>query len=136
LTGAIAEFGPIESTRQRFPAFEQWRLLTIGKDIENVEFFAIYQWLSGSFVRISLCILLICELLQVRSYAKKWLQLLFLGGSMIMITSFPFCDMEFVFFLYKVYYPLFLVVILAISLILGGVALRQSSRQEDTGHES
>lgn len=136
LTGAIAEFGPIESTHQRFPAFEQWRLLTIGKDIENTEFFAIYQWLSGSFVRISLCFLLICELLQVRSYAKKWPLLLFLGGSMITITSFPFSDMEFVSFLSKVYYPLFLVVILAISLILGGVALRQSSRQEDTGHES
>ncbi|MFP3387262.1 endospore germination permease [Brevibacillus sp. SIMBA_040] len=136
LTGAIAEFGAIESTRQRFPAFEQWRLLTIGKDIENVEFFAIYQWLSGSFVRISLCFILICELLQVHSYAKKWPLLLFLGGSMITITSLPFSDMQFVSFLSMVYYPLYLAVILAISLILGGVALRQSIRQEDTGHES
>ncbi|GIO05262.1 hypothetical protein J31TS6_12900 [Brevibacillus reuszeri] len=136
LTGAIAEFGPIESTRQRFPAFEQWRLLTIGKDIENMEFFAIYQWLSGSFVRISLCFILICELLQLRSYSKRWALLLFLGGSLIAITSLPFSDMQFVTFLSKMYYPLYLAVILALSLILGGIALRQSTRQEDTGHES
>ncbi|MGG1660660.1 GerAB/ArcD/ProY family transporter [Brevibacillus sp. NRS-1366] len=136
LTGAIAEFGPIESTRQRFPAFEQWRLLTIGKDIENMEFFAIYQWLSGSFIRISLCFLLICELLQIHSASRRWLLLIILGGSLIAVTSLPFSDMAFVSFLSKVYYPLFLIVIVIVTLLLAGVALRRSTRQEDTGHES
>lgn len=136
LTGAISEFGPIESTRQRFPAFEQWRLLTIGKDIENMEFFAIYQWLSGSFIRIALCLLLICELLQIRSVRKRWVLLGILGGSLIVITSLPFSDMAFVTFLSKLYYPFFLLVILIVTLLLAGVALRRSNRKEDTGHES
>ncbi len=30
VTGAIAEFGPYESARMRFTAFEQWRLVTFG----------------------------------------------------------------------------------------------------------
>lgn len=136
LTGSIAEFGPIESTRQRFPAFEQWRLLTIGKYIENMEFFAIYQWLSGSFIRISLCLLLIVEILHLHTPQKRWIALFFLGATMLGITSLPFSDMQFVTFLSKVYYPVFLVAILLISLVIAGLTLRRKTRQEDTGHDS
>ncbi|KQL46244.1 spore gernimation protein [Brevibacillus choshinensis] len=136
LTGAISEFGPIESSRQRFPAFEQWRLLTIGKDIENMEFFAIFQWLSGSFIRISLCLLLMAEILEVRTRKARALVLLVLGGSMIAITSLPFSDMAFVGFLTDVYYPLYLIVVVVVTLAVAGLALRKRSREGNADHDA
>lgn len=63
VTGAIAEFGPFESERLEYPAFSQWRLVTIGHYIEHLDFLAIYQWMAGSFVRISLTLYLASELL-------------------------------------------------------------------------
>jgi spore germination protein KB len=136
LTGAIAEFGPIESARQRFPAFEQWRLLSIGRDIENMEFFAIYQWLSGSFIRISLCILLMTELMGMRTLKQRTFMAMFLGLSLIAFTSLPYSDMQFVSFLSKVYYPLYLILMLFTTLSIAGIALANRNRKRDTGHES
>lgn len=136
LTGAISEFGPIESSRQRFPAFEQWRLLTIGRDIENMEFFAIYQWLSGSFIRISICLFLITEMMGLRTPKQRLYTVVFLGISMIALTSLPFSDMQFVTFLSKVYYPLFMIIVILSTLSIAGVALVNRNRKRDTGHES
>lgn len=136
LTGAIAEFGPVESTRQRFPAFEQWRLLSIGKNFENMEFFAIYQWLSGSFIRISLCLFLMVELMKIINPRKKTYTLVFLGFSMIAFTSLPFSDMHFMTFLSKVYYPLFMTLILVITLCIAGLVLSNRNRKRDTNHGS
>ncbi|MCQ6560792.1 GerAB/ArcD/ProY family transporter [Paenibacillus mendelii] len=76
--GAIAEFGPIEAEKLRYPAFAQWRLVTIGRYIEHLDFFAIFQWLSGAFVRISLGMYLVIDLLPIRSQKKQRAALLFL----------------------------------------------------------
>ncbi|MFF0829098.1 endospore germination permease [Brevibacillus sp. NPDC003359] len=135
LTGAIAEFGPVESARQRFPAFEQWRLLTIGKDIENMEFFSIFQWLAGAFIRITICLLLLGDLLTFRTRKQRKFMMIFLGGSMIAFTSLPFSDMQFVSFLTHVYYPLYLAIIVVITLALILVTLRKPSKQEGIGHD-
>jgi len=59
LSGAIAEFGPYEAGRLRFPAYEQWRLLRFGVSVEHVDVFSIYQWLAGAFVRIALLLRLL-----------------------------------------------------------------------------
>lgn len=59
LLGAIATYGPVESANQRFPAFEQWRLVVIGKYIAHIDFLALYQWLSGAFIRIALALYII-----------------------------------------------------------------------------
>ncbi|MEK3745679.1 endospore germination permease [Brevibacillus sp. FSL K6-0770] len=135
LTGAIAEFGPVESTRQRFPAFEQWRLLTIGKDIENMEFFSIFQWLSGSFIRITLCLLLLGELLVLRTKKQRKYVMFVLGASMIALTSLPYSDMQFVTFLSKIYYPFYLLVMVVVTLILFLLSLRKPTRLEDVSHD-
>ncbi|SDS00523.1 spore germination protein (amino acid permease) [Paenibacillaceae bacterium GAS479] len=66
LMGAIVQFGPTEATKMRYPAYSQWRLVQIGKYVEHLDFFAIYQWLSGSMVRIALSLYLVKELLGVR----------------------------------------------------------------------
>ncbi|MDC0762379.1 endospore germination permease [Brevibacillus sp. AG] len=135
LTGAIAEFGPVESARQRFPAFEQWRLLTIGKDIENMEFFSIFQWLAGAFIRITICLLLLGDLLTIRNRKQRNFMMIFLGGSMIAFTSLPYSDIQFVSFLTHVYYPLYLAIIVVITLALMLVTLRKPSKQEGIGHD-
>jgi spore germination protein KB len=54
LTGSIMEFGPEESSRLQYPAYEQWRILSIGEYISHLDFFALYQWLSGALIRIGL----------------------------------------------------------------------------------
>ncbi|EJL30426.1 endospore germination permease [Brevibacillus sp. BC25] len=135
LTGAIAEFGPVESSRQRFPAFEQWRLLTIGKDIENMEFFSIFQWLSGAFIRITLCLILLGDLITIRTRKQRKFMMLFFGGSMIALTSLPYSDMQFVAFLSRVYYPLYFVIMVVVSLALILISLRKPSRQEGAPYD-
>nr|WP_237179286.1 endospore germination permease [Paenibacillus sp. MMS18-CY102] len=80
-TGTIAEFGPSEGEKLRFPAFSQWRLVTIGNYIEHVDFFAIYQWMSGSFIRTSMALYLVTELLfrkrRAQIHGIIWLALFF-----------------------------------------------------------
>lgn len=71
--GAIVEFGPDLAAQYRYPAFEQWRLISIGKYISHTDFLAIYQWLSGGVIRISLFVLLTSLIL---TKEKKSLKLL------------------------------------------------------------
>ena len=59
--GAIIEFGPVVSSLQRYPAFEQWRIVSIGKYIEHMDFLSIYQWFVGTFIRLSMMGILICR---------------------------------------------------------------------------
>lgn len=54
LSASIMEFGPTESVNFRYPAYEQWRVLSIGEYISHLDFFALYQWLSGALIRIGL----------------------------------------------------------------------------------
>ncbi|MDN4525974.1 GerAB/ArcD/ProY family transporter [Fictibacillus fluitans] len=49
LIGSVVEFGLLEGSRQRFPAYEEWGLATLGKFVEHVDFLSIYQWLAGTF---------------------------------------------------------------------------------------
>lgn len=64
--GAITLFGPFEAAELRYPAFEQWRMVTLGKFVSHLDFFSIYQWLAGSFAHISLMLFLIPDVLGVR----------------------------------------------------------------------
>lgn len=65
LVGAIIEFGPEQAAKQRFPAYEEWRLARIGRFIEHVDFFSIYQWLSGAFLRVSIMLYVVIQLLNM-----------------------------------------------------------------------
>lgn len=59
LSASIMEFGPKEAVNLRYPAYEQWRILSIGEYISHLDFFALYQWLSGALIRIGLFMYLI-----------------------------------------------------------------------------
>lgn len=88
VTGAIAEFGPVEGEKMRYPAFSQWRLVSIGKYFEHVDFFAIFQWLSGALIRISLALNLIIEYSPIRRMKHQWIGICVLGLAMTAISYF------------------------------------------------
>ncbi|NMD71456.1 endospore germination permease [Bacillus sp. DNRA2] len=67
LVGAIIEFSQGEAEKQRFPAYEEWELVSIGHFIEHIFFFVIYQWLTGAYIRISFLFFLIRELFSLNN---------------------------------------------------------------------
>lgn len=71
LIDAIVEFGPDEAAKLRFPVFEEWRLVTIGRYIEHLDFFSIYQWFCGAFLRISLMMYLLIDIFNIQKKEKR-----------------------------------------------------------------
>ncbi|QCR32403.1 endospore germination permease [Lysinibacillus sp. SGAir0095] len=71
LLGAIVEFGPEEAARQRYPAYEEWGLVTLGRFIEHMDFLSIYQWLTGTFIRVSLLLFIASDILNFTGQRKK-----------------------------------------------------------------
>ena len=69
--GAITEFGHEEAAKQRYPAYEEWGLVTIGRYFEHVDFLSIYQWLSGTFIRIGFLLFIVIDLLNMNGKRKK-----------------------------------------------------------------
>lgn len=65
LIGAITEFGPDEAAKQRYPAYEEWGLVSIGRFIEHMDFLSIYQWLTGAFIRVGFLLYVIVNLLKM-----------------------------------------------------------------------
>lgn len=86
VTGAIAQFGPFEAAKMRYPAFSQWRLVSIGKYFEHVDFFAIFQWLSGALVRLSLTLHLIMEYSPISRMKRKWIGIAILSILLASVT--------------------------------------------------
>ncbi|MEK5232296.1 endospore germination permease [Lysinibacillus sp. FSL K6-0232] len=71
LIGAITEFGPTEASKQRYPAYEEWGLVTLGRYIEHLDFFSIYQWLTGTFIRVSFLLYIVADLLKITGDPKR-----------------------------------------------------------------
>src|SRR5207253_7154220 len=77
LIGAITEFGPTEAAKQMYPAYEEWAIVSIGRFIEHLDFFSIYQWLSGNFIRVSLFLFIALETLRFKNKRNRSLVLAF-----------------------------------------------------------
>ena len=71
LIGAIVEFGPNEASKQRYPAFEEWRIAAIGNFINHIDFFSIYQWMTGAFIRIAFILFIVIEILGLTGQKKR-----------------------------------------------------------------
>ena len=71
LIGAITAFGPEEAAKQRYPAYEEWALVTIGRFIEHMDFLSIYQWLTGTFIRVGLLLFIAADILNITESRKK-----------------------------------------------------------------
>lgn len=117
LTGAIAIFGPDEAARLRFPAYEEWRMINFGHFLEHVDFLSIYQWLVGSFTRISLGMFLIPDLLGISKSKKRTGCLIALFALMVATSQLPISDKTFMLFLSMVYLPYTLLLALVLSML-------------------
>lgn len=77
LMGAITEFGPVEAAKQRYPAYEEWGLVSIGRYLEHMDFFSIYQWLTGALVRVGFILFIVADVLKMNRKKKQiWIILL------------------------------------------------------------
>lgn len=77
LTGAIAAFGPEEAAKQKYPAYEEWGLVTLGEFIDHMDFLSIHQWLSGTFIRVGTLMYIAGDILNMTGKPKKiWLWLM------------------------------------------------------------
>lgn len=78
LVGAITEFGPAEASKQRYPAYEEWGLVTIGRYVEYLDFLSIYQWLTGTFIRVGFILYVVSDLLGMAGDQRRiWKMLAF-----------------------------------------------------------
>ncbi|WP_276357972.1 endospore germination permease [Cohnella caldifontis] len=105
--GSIAIFGPSEAADQRYPAFEQWRMVLLGKFISHLDFFSIYQWLSGALIRLSFALFLLFDLLRLsRNPYRGWLMAGFCVGLFALVRLAPLEDPIFLRLLRDYYYPI------------------------------
>jgi spore germination protein KB len=117
--GSISSFGPAVASDMRFPAFEQWRLVTLGEYISHVDFLAVFQFLSGELIRVSLGLFLLADMVKGLSTSsnKKYVfavSILLLG----LITFLPLSDIWVQTIIGKYFYPAALISAVLISLVL------------------
>jgi spore germination protein (amino acid permease) len=103
LMAAIAEFGPYEASKLRYPAFEQWKLLTISKEITRMDFLSIFQWISGAFIRISLLVFLVTQSIKGKKHKAYVIGFLYLSA--IGYTIAPFSNLTIFHFLHHFFFP-------------------------------
>jgi len=119
LIGAIIEFGPVEASYQRFPAYEEWALVRVGKFVEHVDYLSIYQWLTGAFIRITLLLYTIRILINSKSKKVNLWSLIFILGIVTIAIVYPIDDKLFVYFLIHFALPTSAVFFSIASFILG-----------------
>ncbi|WP_210366012.1 endospore germination permease [Bacillus sp. REN3] len=105
LMGSIAIFGPMEAAKQRFPAYEQWAMLNLGRYLEHLDFISIYQWMVGIFIRISLLIYLIPEMFNFKGKKRVIIQIFIAFFLSVSVLINPMSDMAFLSFLKNYFLP-------------------------------
>ncbi|AZN41189.1 hypothetical protein EJC50_17060 [Paenibacillus albus] len=137
LLDTIASFSASEAAKLRFPIFEQWGLITLGKNINHLDFLSIFEWLSGSFVRLSLCIYLLVELFQVKKTGFRKLTFLVIAVLLLMVPFYQISDPLFIWMMQRIFYPLSLALIVFVVLLLFVLSviirLKEKGSQVDAG---
>lgn len=116
--GAISEFGPIEAMKQRYPAFEQWRLLSLGEYIDHLDVMSFFQWMTGAFVRLSLLLYLMSELYTNEKDQHRTLFLYLSIIGLFLIERLHLSDMMFFKLLMHVFYPGVLIFSILITVVM------------------
>jgi spore germination protein KB len=103
----------------RFPAFEQWRLITLGEYISHVDFLAVFQLLSGEIIRISLGLYLLANMIKGNSSASKKKHVFVITSLLLgLITLLPLSDIWVQTIIGKFFYPAAIIIAVLISLAL------------------
>lgn len=101
---AIVEFGPEPASEYRYPAYEEWRLISIGRYFSHADFFAIFQWLSGGVIRISLFVFIASRILTKGLTNVKVVRILY--GILFAACIYPFDQSSFSTIIYGYFRPL------------------------------
>lgn len=136
LIGAIVEFGPEEAAKQRYPAYEEWGLVTLGRFIDHMDFLSIYQWLTGTFVRVGLLLFIVADILNISNNRKKiWSYIappfFFINFALLLVDDSLFLEMNGKGFLISTF-----IFLLFISLFLSVVALFSNKKTKSDGVSS
>ncbi|OPD54074.1 GerAB/ArcD/ProY family transporter [Bacillus anthracis] len=115
---SIVEFGPFEAANQRYPAFEEWRLVSIGKYIEHLDFLSVYQWLVGGFIHISFNLFLIPDMLRIKKNKVRNKIIFLVLICIVVICTLPISDPDFYWFLSCVFAPMSVITIFIFSILL------------------
>ncbi|MBV7507702.1 spore germination protein [Bacillus sp. sid0103] len=114
--GAIVEFGPEQASEYRYPAYEEWRLISIGRYFSHADFFAIFQWLSGGVIRISLFVFIACRILTKGMANVKVVRILY--AFLFIACIYPFDQSPFSTIIYGYFRPLSFILLTIQILIL------------------
>ncbi|WP_145326440.1 GerAB/ArcD/ProY family transporter [Paenibacillus xylanexedens] len=134
LIGAIVEFNPFEAAKMRFPAFEEWRIASLGKYIAQTDFFSIYQWLAGSFTRISLAMYIVVEIWDIKSTSKRIISCISLAVLFIIFMLYRLDDITFEKLLIDYIFPFNLIYLSGLAIIATTVAFISSRHQRRKHH--
>ncbi|MDQ0272849.1 GerAB/ArcD/ProY family transporter [Cytobacillus purgationiresistens] len=118
IIGALTEFGPVQAANINNPAYAQWRLLTIGKYLNRLDFFSVYQWLSGAFIRVSLSFFMIGQLFNLKSRIKHTVLLSALSIAMIIALWLPIDNPVFESFTNQYYFKISVIGILFVTFFI------------------
>lgn len=118
LMGAIANFGPVLAKQYRYPAFEQWMLVTITKYITHIDFLALYQWLAGAVIRIALFLFIISDSISFKNSSRRLLFLVLLGASLSVLSLTPAIDRQIELYVLGNYALACLIFLLSLSLAI------------------
>ncbi|KON87836.1 spore gernimation protein GerXB [Sporosarcina globispora] len=116
--GSIASFGPSVASSFRFPAFEQWRLVQLGRQISHLDFLAVFQFLSGSIIKVSLCLFFLTDLFEIKTKKTNMFLLLIFGGLFSIVSIVPLSDLWLQKMIAGYYYPILFLMGFSISLFL------------------
>ncbi len=123
IIGAITEFGHSEAAKQMESPYEQWRLVSLGNDIEHVDFLSVLQWLAGAVVRISFSAFLLTDLLPLKRSSMRYWVLILITVSYVIIAMFPIDIFGFYIWMSQFYIPYSLAVAAFITIICICLAL-------------
>jgi spore germination protein KB len=117
--GSLSAFGPEVASDMRFPAFEQWRLISLGEYISHVDFLAVFQLLSGEIIRVSLGLYLLGDMLKGHKQSSRRKHVLVVSAILFgMLSIIPLSDMWMQKMIGKYFYPAAFLSAMFISLAL------------------
>lgn len=121
---AIIEFGPRLAADQRYPAYEQWRLVQIGKYIDHLDFLSLYMWMSGTLIGIAVSLFLCVDVMNFKSKRIANGTLWVISFAILVLDLLPVSDIDFHAMVKNQYFPVFVPLIIVISLLFLFVGFR------------
>ncbi|WP_096200808.1 endospore germination permease [Bacillus sp. FJAT-45350] len=134
--GAITEFGPAEAMKQRYPAFEQWRLLTLGEYVDHLDVLSFYQWMSGAFIRLSFLLFLLGDIFLQEKSRHRTKVIAGIALIFIISTYFPISDPMFLNLLMNWFYPIVIGFVLLFTLVLLLLCQFASKKKRGSANEN